>query len=164
VKPQYQSLDRIAADKKAAERQLQTIQDTLKRAPQLENTLREAKARLAGVSSDLASGDLYSSLITMIRNFKMNNYHVDIPQFGQLSAETDVNCLAGIPLKQVTMTVNGTAQFQEFGRFLADFENQFPHTRVVNLGVDANAGTIPEQQETISFRMEIITLVSPNAL
>jgi hypothetical protein len=164
VKNQYQSLGHIAVAKEDTERKLRQIQDTVKRSSQLESDLRKAKATLASVSTDLASGDLYDSVYTMVRKFKGNNYEVQIPQFGRTDTVVDVNCFAKFPYKQVSMPVTGTARYQEFGRFLADFENQFPHVRVVNLGLDPVPGTASAPQEIISFRMEIVALVSPNTL
>jgi hypothetical protein len=162
VKSQYQSLERVASSKADTGRKLRQIQDTVKRSPQLDADLRQAKATLASVSADLAAGDLYDSVYTMVRKFKANSYQVQIPQFGPSQAVVDVNCLSGFPFKQVSMPVNGTARYQEFGRFLADFENQFPHVRVVNLSLEPVANSASGPQETVSFRMDIVTLVSLN--
>ena len=73
----------------------------------------------------------------------------------------DVNLLPDFPYKQATFTVAGTARFHDFGRFLADFENEFPHVRVVNLSLDANTPAGGEDAETLNFKMEIVTLIKP---
>jgi hypothetical protein len=56
----------------------------------------------------------------------------------------------------------GTGYFHDIGKFIADLENKFPHMRVVNLAIDPSnaqgAGL-----EKLSFRMEIVALVKPNA-
>ena len=62
---------------------------------------------------------------------------------------------------QTTLTVAGTAHYHDIGRFLADLENQFPHVRLLNLTLDVNAASA--EPETLSFRMDIVTLARPNA-
>jgi hypothetical protein len=47
------------------------------------------------------------------------------------------------------------------GKFIADFENSFPHSRVVHLVVEPAVG--PDgNNEKLSFRMEIVALVKLN--
>jgi len=162
VKSQYQSLRGLARLKRGAQDKLQQIQNTVKRAGQLEQELAQASQVLRAAEADTASGDLYASVITTLRHFKAN-YQVEIPQFSPLSAEGDVTLLGNFPYKQAVLTVSGIAHFHEFGRFLADFENQFPHVRIVNLTIDPNPSPNPEQKETISFKMDIVTLIRPNA-
>jgi Tfp pilus assembly protein PilO len=162
VKSQYQSLQRLEKLKRGAQDKLQRIQNTVKQADQLEQELARARQALRAAETDTASGDLYASVITTLRHFKAN-YQVEIPQFSPLSPEGDVTLLANFPYKQAVLTVSGIAHFQEFGRFLADFENQFPHVRIVNLTIDPNPSPNPEQRETISFKIDIVTLVRPNA-
>lgn len=162
VRSQYESLHRLAALRVTSQGKLQQIQNTVKRSEQLEADLAAAKAALAETESDALSGDLYASVITTLRRFKAN-YRVDIPQFSPISAEADVPLFINFPYKQATMTVTGTAAFHDFGRFVADFENQFPHARIMNLTMDPNSNPAPEHRETVVFKMEIVTLVKSNA-
>jgi len=162
VKSQYESLHRLAGLKAASQGKLQQIQNTVRRSEQLEADLATAKSALVAAETDAVSGDLYASVITTLRRFKAN-YRVDIPQFSPVSAESDVPLFSNFPYKQASMTITGTAHFHDFGRFLADFENQFPHSRIVNLTLDPGPSPTPEQRETIVFKMDIITLVKSNA-
>ena len=100
-------------------------------------------------------------MINSLRQFKAP-YKVEIPQFSQLGPPVDVNLLPNFPYKQATLTVAGTAHFHDLGHFLADFENQFPHVRLVNLSLDANAASPAVEPETLSFKMDIVTLVKLN--
>jgi hypothetical protein len=108
------------------------------------------------METDMASGDLYSWVINTVRQFKAP-YRVDIPQFSPLGPTTDVNLLPSFPYKQTTFSVQGTAYYHDFGRFLADFENQFPHVRVLNLSLDLDATS--QDPERLSFRMDIAALI-----
>ena len=159
---QYSSLNRLAGLKAASRAKLKTIQSAIKTSDQLQTDLAAAKAALDLAEADTACGDLYASVITTLRRFKAN-YHVEIPQFSPISPESEVPLFPGFPYKQASMTVSGTATFHDFGRFLADFENEFPHVRIMNLTLDPNSSPVPDQKETIVFKMDIITLVKNNA-
>lgn len=162
IRLQNDRLARLARNKVDATKKLQTVLTTIRQADQIKSDLDEAKITLAAAESDVASGDLYSWVINSLRGFKAP-YQVEIPQFSQLSPVGDVNLLPGFPYKQVTLTVAGVAHYHDLGKFLADFENQFPHTRLVNLTLDANAPTQAGDSETLSFKLEIVTLVKLNA-
>jgi hypothetical protein len=156
---QYRNLSNLAVKRAAAEKKLKSMQDAVKHADQLEAELATAQKKLADAEEDLASGDLYAWLYSTIRNFKVP-YKVELPQFGSVSAPVDMTLLPNFPYKQASLTVAGSAHFHEFGKFLSDFENQFPHMRVTNLRLDAiPAGGNGEDPEKVSFTMEIVTLV-----
>jgi hypothetical protein len=162
LRPQYEDLGRTRARKAPLEAKLDQIRHATMGASQLKADLAQAEAALATAETDTASGDLYASTITTLCRFKAN-YHVAMTRFGHISRETDVTLLPNFPYKQVTLTVAGTARFRELGKFLAGFENHFPHVRVVNLAIDQIPNPAPDQPEAISFQMDIVTLVRPNA-
>ncbi len=162
LRSQYQGLDQTRAHQAALEGKLNQIRHTTIGASQLKADLAQAEAALAAAETDTASGDLYASVIATLRGVKAN-YRVNITQLGHISGETDVTLLPNFPYKQVTLTVAGTARFHELGKFLAHFENQFPHVRVLNLAIDPSPNPTAEQCEAISFHMDIVTLVRPNA-
>ena len=161
IRAQHDSLVRLGNQKKEAANKLQVVVDSVKRADKIKQELDSANTSLTAAEADVASGDLYAWIINSLRQFKAP-YKVDIPQFSQLGSPSDVNILPRFPYKQAILTVAGTAHFHDLGRFLADFENHFPHVRVVNLSVDANASTALGQPETLSFKMDIVTLVKIN--
>jgi len=158
---QNQSLARLAQQKAAASQKLQAVLDALHRADRIKAELEDARNSLSTAESDVASGDLYAWVINSLRQFKAP-YKVDIPQFSQLGTPADVNLLPNFPYKQATLTVAGTAHFHDLGQFLADFENRFPHVRLLNLSLDANAPSPTTEPETLSFKMDIVTLVKLN--
>jgi len=160
IKYQYDNLTRLANRKANAESKLAQMQDAVKNSARIESDLAEAKQTLSQLESDIApSGDLYSWLISTIRTFKVP-YKVEIPQYSQIGPTTDMTMLPGFPYKQASMTVAGKAHFHDLGRFLADFENRFPHVRVLNLALDVDGN--PQEVELLAFRMDIVTLVKPN--
>jgi len=159
VRYQYVSLTLLAGRKVAQENKLRQMNEAVKHAAQLQTDLAEAKKALAGMESDIASGDLYSWMITTIRGFK-GAYKVDVPSFSPIGPVTDVNLLANFPYKQASLSISGTAHYHDLGRFIADFENQFPHVRLLNLNLDLDGGA--SEPEMLSFRMDVTALVKPN--
>ncbi|MGD0260997.1 MAG: hypothetical protein ABSD29_14375 [Verrucomicrobiota bacterium] len=161
IKYQKQSLVRLAEKKVAVEARHRQVLDAIKHTSQIEADLATARKALADAEADIASGDLYSWVINTLRGFKAK-YKVNIPQFNPIGPTTEVSLLPNFPYKQTSLSVAGTAHFHDFGRFLADLENQFPHIRVLNLSLELNQGPAAEDQETISFKLDIVTLVKTN--
>jgi hypothetical protein len=162
IRRQDENLVRLAQQKTAAAKKLQVVHDAIHRAGQIKAQLDEARTTLAGAESDIASGDLYAWVINWLRQYKAP-YKVEIPQFSQLGAPVDVNLLPHFPYKQTTLTVAGTAHYHDLGRFLADLENQFPHVRLLNLSLDVNAASPSVETETLSFKLDIVTLAKPTS-
>ena len=153
-------------------------------AQRLANSIEEIRAELEKKSgelkeleSEMASGDMYSWIITKVNQFK-TGYNVEIPQFSR-EVPTEVGILPDFPYKAALFNIRGKAYYHDFGRFIADFENTFPYLRIQNIelqpasnvsaGAAANtaaAGGNPEEDESekLAFRMEIVTLINPTSL
>ena len=158
---QHENLDKLKRKQAAAAKKLEQMQATAKRAAQIQLELEDARKTLAAAEKDIACGDLYAWVVDALRQFK-SRYKVEIPQLSQLSNPTDVNLLPNFPYKQATLTVAGSGHFHDLGQFIADFENQFPHFRLLNLSLEANNTSQTVERETLSFKMDIVTLVKPN--
>jgi hypothetical protein len=161
IQHQNQSLIHLAQKKVAVQASQRRVLDTVHRASQIETDLNSATKELADAEADIASGDLYSWVINTLRAFK-SKHTVNIPQFNPIGPTTEVNLLPNFPYKQATLSLAGTAHFHDFGYFLADLENQFPHIRVLNLNLELNQSPAAKDQETVSFRLDIVTLVKTN--
>jgi Tfp pilus assembly protein PilO len=161
IKIQYDSLSALDRDKAAAQEKLRQTQNTIKNAKLVEAELAEVTKDLSEVEDGMApEGDIYSWAVNTIRGFKLA-YKVDIPQINQ-PVRGDVTLLPKFPYKQAALSVSGTAYFHDFGKFLVDFENQFPHMRVLNLELAPASSLAPGEQEKLMFKMDIVTLVKPN--
>ena len=160
IRPQYQTLSKIAKTEGDERAKLQKIRDTIKKAGDTTTQLSNVTSNLSRAEEDMASGDIYAWSFDTIRKFKAS-YRVDIPTVGQPSLG-DVDVLSQFPYKQIRVSISGMAYYHELGRFIADFENAFPHIRVVNLTIEpVNAGD--PSNEKLSFRIDIIALVKPNS-
>jgi Tfp pilus assembly protein PilO len=149
-------LARVAASRKTAEAELQRIEKTIKNAGQTTNELVTSSAALTRAEQDMASGDLYSWAYNTLRLFKQQ-YKVEIPEIGH-PVEGEMDLIPSFPYKQMRFTVAGKGFYHDIGKFVAGLENTFPHLRVANLSIEP-AG----EGEKLSFKMEIIALIKPNA-
>jgi len=159
---QKQHLRALSQRTKAAQEELQQVRQAIQTADTVEAQLADFSAQLAKLEENMASGDLYSWSFNTIRKFKLL-YKVEIPQFSQVDGPKDVQLLPHFPYKQATLVVSGTAFFPDLGRFIADFENQFPYFRVLNLNLEPVSALAGAEHEKLSFRMEIAALVRPGA-
>ena len=157
IRPQYDGLQQIAKSKSDALKKLQEYKDAIQKTDVIATNLVQTSADLASNENDIASGDIYAWTYDTIRRFKLN-YHVSIPGIGQPSAVANNDLFPEFPYKQISLSVNGTAFYHDLGKFIADFENKFPHMRVVNLTIEP--GSLPgEDAEKLSFQMDIVVLV-----
>jgi hypothetical protein len=157
IRSQYGSLAQIATDKKLAVDRLQNVENVIKNGDVTANQLADVTYSLSRAEEDMASGDLYSWTYDTIRRL-IPQYKIDIPEIGHPSVG-DVDLMSTVPFKQMRFTVSGTAYYHDFGKFVADFENNFPHVRIVNVVLEPS-GTGGEK---LSFRMDIIALIKPNS-
>jgi hypothetical protein len=160
IQPQYESLSKIAKARKAADTKLQSIKHAITNSEAIANELATTTEALTRAEADMASGDFYSWTYDTIRRFKQS-YRVEIPEVGHpTTAESDI--LPSFPYKQIQFVINGTVFYHDLGKFAADFENSFPHSRIIRLIVEP-APAADGGGEKLSFKMEIITLIRPNS-
>jgi len=162
IRFQQSRLEQLALSTKTAEQRLEQVRQAIETADLVEVKLGEAGKRLSVIESTMATGDLYAWTINTLRTFKVG-YKVEIPQFSQIDGPKDMNMIAGFPYKQANMTISGTALYSDLGKFVADFENQFPFMRVLNLSLEPVPAINGSEKERLTFRMEIATLVKTTA-
>ena len=165
VKMQKRTLERIA--KQSAEQQ-----DKVGGAARMVSTHKETEEelednlqKLKSIEQHMASGDMYSWIITTINRFRADR-KVEIPQFSR-EVTTEIGVFPKFPYKAALFHIRGTAHFHELGRFIADFENTFPHIRIQNVDMEpasqsAATTTSTTEPEKLAFKMEIVALINPN--
>jgi Tfp pilus assembly protein PilO len=161
IKHQNENLVRLAQRKVEVGASQRRVAEAIQHASEIEADLADSQKGLAEAEADIASGDLYAWIINTLRQFKAP-YKVNIPQFSSLGAVAEVNLLPSFPYKQASLSLAGTGHFHDLGRFLADLENQFPHIRVANLSLELNTSPTPEDRETVTFKLDLLTLVKTN--
>ena len=154
---QHGLLAKIAVNRTTADKKLHDMDNTIKNADLTAKQLAVFKADLVRAETDMASGDLYSWTYSTMRQFK-SAYKVELPDIGAPKLG-QVDLLPAFPYSQITFTISGKAYYHELGKFVADFENAFPHARLVNLNVTPVVG----DTEMLTFNVDVIALVKPNA-
>ncbi len=157
IRPQFSKLSQVKKETIDTRGRLETYQRLIQQSDTITNELGAATSQLARAETDLATGDFYAWTIDTIRHFKAN-YKVDVPEIGQPSIGP-VDLLPNFPYRQIRFNLRGTGYYHDIGKFIADFENTYPHMRVVNLSM------IPlgPDTEKLSFNMDVVALVKTSS-
>jgi Tfp pilus assembly protein PilO len=158
IQPQRQSNQQLANDIQAARTTLGQYQADIKQSTNVNDAAKATIQQLNDAEQDLATGDVNAWTYDLIRGFKTSYRTVEIPNIGQSSTASDSDLIPNFPYKQIKLKLMGVGHYHELGRFVADFENKYPHMRLVNLTMDPNASG-----EKLNFQMEVVTLVKPNS-
>jgi Tfp pilus assembly protein PilO len=160
IRFQYDHLTAVGKKAEDSKHKLELMKMTIANASQIETELAEITKTLAAQEEGMASGDKYSWVYETARKFKLA-YRVDLPQFST-AEEAESTLLPKFPYRQVTLSVGGTGFYHDIGKFIADFENQFPHIRIVNLSLDPVSSLVGSEREKLEFKMQIVALLRPN--
>lgn len=160
ISPQKDRLQTLGDRKHKAAAKLQQVTATIKLAPQVESEVAEKTEVLQKLETGMASGDLYSWLITTVRQFKMD-YKVEIPQFSQIDGPRDMTLLPSFPYKQVSVTIGGTGSYADIGKFISALENEFLYIRLVNLNLEPEPSSQLGESQNLVFKMDVVALVKP---
>jgi Tfp pilus assembly protein PilO len=152
------NLTQLNDSRKTSEDRLAQVLETKKNSAQIEEELLQVSNRLLLQEQEMASGDLYASMVSSIKKFKQA-YKVEIPQFAKPDNNAvDMNMLPKYPYRQFTVVISGTASFHDLGRFVADFENEFSTSRVLNLEASPATSANPDDKEKLAFKMDVVSL------
>lgn len=160
IKPQNEQNAKIGAEAIDKTAELEKIEKSIRQSDATTVALSDVTQKLSTAENDVATGDVFAWTYDTIRQFKAN-YHVEIPNIGQ-PVLSDVDLLPGFPYKQVKVSLSGTAYYHDLGKFIADFENTYPHMRMVNLSVEPCAQA-NGPRDLLAFRVDVIALVKPNS-
>ncbi len=158
--PQTTKNTEMAGQNTAAKAKLELQQTSIKQAETIASEVTGSALKLERAEQDIATGDVYQWMFDLLRRFKVA-YNLDIPNISQpLGSKMDL--LADFPYEQIKVTLNGTGYFHDLGKFIADFENTYPHMRVVNLSIEPAAGAPGSAlAERVTFRFDLVALVKP---
>lgn len=117
-------------------------------------------------------------LLKLIDQFK-KDYSMELLAISQ-PVEEEIGVLPKFPFRAAIFGVKASAQYHEFGRFVADFENAFPYLAIRNIRLEpeGDAGAIrptspsgtpaatspagPESaSERLNIEFRIVTLIKP---
>jgi len=167
IRPQQAKLQDSARTTIKAQEKVTNAKRRVEKEKPIQIELDAARQGLKAIEDEMAFGDLYSWIIVTVNKFRAA-HRVEIPQFSREQVR-EVNVIPGFPYKGATFTVKGTAYYHDLGKFIADFENTFPHVRLLNLEMEPvalpgpGAQSNPEEQEKLSFKMDILALIKPTS-
>ena len=159
---QQNRIDQLAEQKTSTKAKLEGMKETLNRSSQIKVEADAETQRLHDAEQQMAFGDTYVWMYNTVRDFKSRYPAVSIPDFSPIQLG-ETTLLPKFPYQQATVTVRGKAYYHDLGKFLADFENQFPYMRFQNLVLEPSPGMEGGYTQQLTFRMEIVTLVKPEA-
>ncbi|HZV33378.1 MAG TPA: hypothetical protein VFB72_02285 [Verrucomicrobiae bacterium] len=162
ISMQKSKLREIAQKSDSVQHEMDKIQKVVAEADKVQLALNADTNRLNEIELNLpsASSDLFTWIVTSLKQFNVPSYKVEMPQISSPSVG-EVKMFPAFPYSQAVVTVSGSAYYYDFGKFLADLENRFPYLRVENLNLEPGFGSNPEEREKLSFHMEIVSLVKP---
>jgi type II secretory pathway pseudopilin PulG len=159
IRPEYAAIRDTKASTEDKRQKLENMQNAIDKAAATAAELQDTTVELTEAEKDMATGDPNGWIYDTIRGFK-SQYKMDIA-IVSTTPPGDVDLMGKFPYKQLKVTVTGTAYYHDLGKFIADFENNYPHGRICNLSIHP-AGLGGDNAEKLSFSMDIIALIKPN--
>ena len=162
IEPQQTGLQLKAKLLSETQGKLATVHRELRLTESFKTHLDSARREIERMEAKMASGDVYRWTIRSVHSLQTNNVDIanlEPPRLGESAI------LPKVPYKTAVMSVNGTAYYHDFGNFLANLENSFPHMRLQRLELEPTQfgeATTPGQ-ELLTFKLEILALVKPSA-
>ena len=155
-----ESLTEVKKQNKELADKIGNAEIELKKAPQIEHDYIAGSNLLSTIEVPMPSGDMYSWVITTINNFKEPYKDISIPSFSQAQMG-DVEMFPSFPYKAATFHIKGSGHYDDYGRFVADFENHYPFFMVENIELTPTRQPISDDPEKLDFSMDVVALVKP---
>jgi Tfp pilus assembly protein PilO len=156
-----------------AQDRLTEAQKWLKNADEIKGEMETALKQLEEMEAQMprANDDLFAKSYAMLDKAKAGHAvelrEVARPEKKEGEKKKDVGLFSSFPYDVSVFSVSGVAHYHDFGKFLADFENNHPYCRVQNvtlgtvLETGAEGATGRLAKEKLAFRMDIVALIKP---
>jgi hypothetical protein len=145
IVPQFEVQNRLRLVSEKDRSAYRTMETEIKSVPIMEHDLSLQLPELELKETGVGSGDppLWGSgAFDLIRHTYTNVEFLSSSQV--VGPDTNKwSILPEFPYKQAVFSISGRAYYAELGRFIADFENQFPTMRLMNLEISAVAAGTP---------------------
>ena len=160
ISSQQETLDIINKKKTAAADNLARGQLYVKNAGLVSSNLAVSLDRLTALEKKMASGDLYSWGFLTLEEFKkthaVNFVDIQRERLQRFELMPDFSYT-----NAAVFHVSVEAFYHDFGKFLSDFENKFPHMFVQNIEVALPKSPDAAAPEKLGFELDIVALVKP---
>lgn len=162
IRYQYASLARMDDKQAETAKKLAQMKDSIKGKEQIKEAMEEAARNLAGKEVGMVRGDPFAWFIDVVGKYK-GGYKIEIPQISPNTPPAPCNLIPKFPYKQTSVTIAGTGYYHDVGKFISDFENDYPFIRLLNVNLELNPSPASGEREKLSFRLELVALVKPNS-
>lgn len=159
IQPQQERLKALTVELSKTQESVKATRLLVRSSDEYKASLQAAAQKLQTVEQRMAQGDVYRWTINTMLGYQ-EPFAVDFAEFLQPQI-AELNIPPKVPYKGATTSVAGTATYHDFGRFLAAFENAYPHVRLQRLELEpaSQIQTDPNEPGKLSFRMEFVSLV-----
>lgn len=165
IKPWGAQITQAKADTDAKIAQLEAAQKLVGTAATYKADLEKAKETLGAIEAGMSGANPYLEMNTAIGDFGKKFGDVEISSVGNQQF-VDVQVIPKFPYKAVRFNVSGNGFYHEIGKFIAEFENQFPYMRIQNINLEPSRALETVAGETnaaekLSFDFQIVSLMKP---
>jgi len=153
---------------------LTEAQNWLKNSEEIKAEMERALRQLEDMEAQMpkANDDLFAKSYALLDQAKAGHAveirEVTRPEKKEGEKKKEVGLLTNFPYDASVFSVSGVAHYHDFGKFLADFENDHPYCRVQNVTLgtvlEAGAEGAPGARlakEKLAFRMDVVALIRP---
>lgn len=165
ISPAQDSLKKLATQIAEAEKKYTEADKLVKSTQAVRERTEMLEARLGAIESGMVTGDPVLWIRSTENKFRSQAlYKVEIPNF-PFRGQGEMSMIPEFPYKAAAYAFGGTAYYHDLGKYLADWENQFPYMRVLSLEMSpesvAAIGSTGDERERLSFTFEVSALVKP---
>ncbi len=165
ISPAQDALKKLGGQIAEAEKKYADADRLVKRTQAVSEEYDRLNEHLNGIETSMVSGDLVQWIRSMELKFRTQApYKVEIPNL-PFRGQGEMTMIPEFSYKAAAYGFSGTAYYHDLGKYLADWENQFPYMRVLSLDLvpeDAVGGTTgSDEREKLSFNFEVSALVRP---
>ncbi len=162
IRYQYASLARMDDKQVETAKKLAQMKDSIKGKEQIKEAMEQAARNLSAKEVGMVRGDPFAWFIDVVGKYK-GGYKIEIPQISPNTPPAPCNLIPKFPYKQTSVTIAGTGYYHDIGKFISDFENDYPFIRILNVNLELNPSPASGEREKLSFRLELVALVKPNS-
>jgi hypothetical protein len=156
VRPAQAALNKKTKTSLDLTKNIQSKKAVIQRAQEIETQFEESSKKLVALEGQMVTGDTYLWIIRTLRDFEVPG-RIEFSKY-EPPRVIERNIPPKLPYKAASFVVIGTATYHDFGTFLANFENTYPHIRIQRLDMEPAA---PGSNEKLSFLLEMQALVKP---
>ncbi len=165
IAPARQALVQLQTQTAEAEKKYTDADRLVRRGPAVQEELDRLEARLNSIEAGMVDSDPVQWIRSTEIKFRAQApYAVDIPNF-PFRGQGDMTMIPDFPYRAASYLFGGSAYYHDLGRYLADWENQFPYMRILNLEITPDDpgpfAATTDDRERLNFTFEVSVLVKP---